>query len=139
MQATELVHEAWLRISGKCNRAWHDRTHFVRGAALEIRRFLVDNARRTSCIKRGGTMGRIGLDSIELSESQSDDRALLVGEILQLLEGEAPNSARVITLKFFDGLTNVEIAGIKGVAERAIERQWAFARTRLLKMLRDEM
>jgi RNA polymerase sigma factor (TIGR02999 family) len=139
MQATALVHEAWIRVSGKGDRIWNDRAHFFRVAALEMRRILVENARRKSCIKRGANIERIDLEGIELAETEPDDRILLIDEMLQRLETEDPDSARIITLKFFGGLTNSEVAGMEGVTERTIERQWAFARTRLFEMLRDEM
>ena len=139
MQATALVHEAWIRVSGKGGRTWNNRAHFFRVAALEMRRILVENARRKSCLKRGANMERIELEGIELAETQPNDRILLIDEMLQRLEIEDPGSARIITLKFFGGLTNSEVARMEGVTERTIERQWAFARTRLFEMLRDEM
>ncbi|MBN8460291.1 MAG: sigma-70 family RNA polymerase sigma factor [Verrucomicrobia bacterium] len=137
MQATALVHEAWLRVSGKGGRTWNDRSHFFRVAALEMRRILVENARRKSCIKHGGDLQRIDIEGIELAETQPDDRIVLIDEMLRILEKEDPDSVRIITLKFFGGLTNREVAEMEGVTERTIERQWAFARTRLYEMLRD--
>ena len=139
LQATALVHEAWLRVSGKGGRTWNDRAHFFRVAALEMRRILVENARRKGCIKRGPDMERIDIEGIELADTQPDDRIILIDDALSLLEAEDPDSARIITLKFFGGLTNREIAGMEGVTERTIERQWAFARTRLFEMIRHEM
>lgn len=139
MQATALVHEAWIRVSGKGGRTWNDRAHFFRVAACEMRRILVENARRKACLKRGPNTARINLDGVELAETQPDDRIVLIDEMLQRLEKEDPNSARIITLKFFGGLTNAEIAGMEGVTERTIERHWAFARTRLFEMLQDEI
>lgn len=138
LQATALVHEAWIRVSGKGGRTWNDRAHFFRVAALEMRRILVENARRKSCLKRGPDMQRIDIEGLDLAETQPDDRILLIDDMLQRLEMEDPDSARIITLKFFGGLTNREIAEMEGVTERTIERQWAFARTRLFEMIRDE-
>lgn len=139
LQATALVHEAWLRVSGKGGRTWNDRAHFFRVAALEMRRILVENARRKACIKRGPDMERIDIGGIELADTQPDDRIILIDDALRLLEAEDPDSARIITLKFFGGLTNREVADMEGVTERTIERQWAFARTRIFEMIRHEM
>ncbi|MES2924301.1 MAG: ECF-type sigma factor [Verrucomicrobiota bacterium] len=139
LQATALVHEAWLRVSGKGGRTWNDRAHFFRVAALEMRRILVENARRKSRVKRGPGMERIDIEGIELADTQPDDRIILIDDALRLLETDDPDSARIITLKFFGGLTNREIAGMENVTERTIERQWAFARTRLFELICDEM
>ena len=138
LQATALVHEAWLRVSGNGGRVWNDRAHFFRIAAMEMRRILVDNARRKATAKHGAGSERVAIDTFELAESQPDERILQIDEALGILEAEDPRSARVITLKFFGGLTNREIAGMDGVTERTIERQWAYARTRLFDILQDE-
>lgn len=139
LQATALVHEAWLRVSGKGGRTWNDREHFFRVAAQEMRRILVESARRKSRLKRGPGMERLDIEGIELADTQPDERIILIDGALRLLEAEDPDSARIITLKFFGGLTNREIAGMERVTERTIERQWAFARTRLFEMIRHEM
>lgn len=138
LQATALVHEAWLRVSGGGGRIWNDRAHFFRIAALEMRRILVENARRKACLKRGPDLQRVDIEGLQLAETQPDERILLIDEMLQRLEAEDPDSARIITLKFFGGLTNREVAEMEMVTERTIERQWAYARTRLYEMLRDE-
>jgi RNA polymerase sigma factor (TIGR02999 family) len=139
LQATALVHEAWLRVSGKGGRTWNDRAHFFRVAALEMRRILVENARRKSCLKRGHEMTRINIEDIDLADTQPDDRILLIDEMLHRLEVEDPESARIITLKFFGGLTNEEVAEMEGVGIRTIERKWGFARTCLFNMMRNEL
>jgi len=139
LQATALVHEAWLRISGGGGRTWNDRAHFFRVAALEMRRVLVENARRKSRQKRGSNPQRVDFEGLELADTEPDDRILLIDEALKRLETEDPDSARIVTLKFFGGLTNREVAEMEGVTERTIERQWAFARTLLFEVIRDEM
>jgi RNA polymerase sigma factor (TIGR02999 family) len=139
LQATALVHEAWIRISGKGGRTWNDRAHFFRVAADEMRRILVENARRKSTLKRGSDVQHIDVEDIDLEETQPDDRILLIDETLKRLETEDPDSARIITLKFFGGLTNREVAEMSGVTERTVERQWAFARIRLFEMIRHEI
>jgi RNA polymerase sigma factor (TIGR02999 family) len=138
LQATALVHEAWLRVSGKGGRTWNNRAHFFRVAALEMRRILVESARRKITLKRGSDMQRVDIADIDLGGSQPDDRILLIDEMLQRLELQDPDSARIVTLKFFGGLTNKEIAEMEGMGERTIERQWACARTLLFEMIQKE-
>ena len=139
LQATALVHDAWLRLS-KNPRLWNDRAHFFRVAALEMRRILVERARAKASLKRGGgKMERLDLAKADLVDSKPDDRVLLVDEMLCRLEELDPDSAKIITLKFFGGLTNREIAESEGVAERTVERRWAFARTRLYEMMSREL
>lgn len=139
LQATALVHEAWLRVCGKGGRTWNDRAHFFRVAALEMRRILVKNARRKGRIKRGGEFQRVDFEGLEIADDQPDERILAIDEALKRLENEDPDSARIVTLKFFGGLTNKEVAEMEGVTERTIERQWAFARTLLLEIIEGEM
>lgn len=138
LQATALVHEAWMKVCGKSDRTWNDRAHFFRVAALEMRRILVKNARRKSCIKRGRDFKRVDFEGVEIADDQPDERILLIDEALKRLEEEDPDSARIITLKFFGGLTNQEVAEMEGVTERTIERKWAFARTLMLELIERE-
>jgi RNA polymerase sigma factor (TIGR02999 family) len=138
LQATALVHEAWLRVSASGNRTWNDRTHFFRVAAQEMRRILVDTARRKACLKRGPGMQRVELAGIDASDSLPDERIILIDEALATLETDDPQSARIITLKFFGGLSNRDIATMEGVTERTIERRWAFARTRLYDLIHSK-
>lgn len=142
LQATALVHEAWLKISGDESRAWTDRSHFFRAAAQAMRHILVDRARAKASAKRGG-MGHaewldIQVHGLEVADTTLDERVLLVDEMMTRLEHEDPDSARVISLKFFGGLTNREIAAMDGVAERTVERHWAYAKARLFQMIREE-
>ena len=139
LQATALVHDAWIRVS-KNPRLWNDRAHFFRVAALEMRRILVESARAKARLKRGGGgMERVEMVKVDLADPQPDDRVLLVDEMLTRLEAEDPESARIITLKFFGGLTNKEVATAEGITERTVERRWAFARTRLFDMMNMEL
>lgn len=138
LQATALVHEAWLRVSASGNRTWNDRTHFFRVAAQEMRRILVDTARRKASLKRGPGLQRVEFEGINTTASMPDERILLIDEALAKLESDDPQSARIITLKFFGGLSNRDIAGMEGVTERTVERRWAFARTRLYDMIHRE-
>lgn len=140
LQATALVHEAWIKLTRNDERIWHDRFQFFALAAQAMRHILVDRARGKMSLKRGSGMEVVPFQSndAEIAATSPDERVLLVDEVLGRLETEDPESARVITLKFFGGLTNREVAAMDGVTERTIERQWAFAKARLFRMLREE-
>jgi RNA polymerase sigma factor (TIGR02999 family) len=134
LQPTALVHEVWLSVSGNDQICWNDRAHFFRTAALAMRRILVQRARAKATVKRGERKVMLNIDDFDFAETSLDERVLLVDEMMDRLEQEDPESARVISLKFFGGLTNKEIATMEGVTERTIERQWAYAKARLLQM-----
>lgn len=138
LQPTALVHEAWLSISGNEDASWNDRAHFFRTAAQAMRWILVQRARAKATLKRGEGKETLDLDSFDLADTPIDERVLLVDEMMDRLEKEDPESARVISLKFFGGLTNKEIAAMEGVTERTIERHWAYAKARLLQMYLEE-
>jgi RNA polymerase sigma factor (TIGR02999 family) len=138
LQPTALVHEAWLRLVKEEGRTWRNREHFFRAAALAMRRILVDRARNKRSLKRGAGGERVPLEDLDLAAATIDDRVLLVDQNLERLEQEDPDSARIISLKFFGGLTNKEVAGILGVTERSVERQWAYAKACLFKLMQEE-
>lgn len=137
LQPTALVHEAWLRLSGSGERNWNDRAHFFRAAALAMRRILVDRARQKSSLKGGGLRAEMDPSGFGSVDVTADDRLLLIDEALQRLEKEDPESARIVLLKFFAGLTNQEAAGTLGVNVRTVERQWAYAKASLFQMVRE--
>jgi len=138
LQPTALVHEAWLRLVTEGDRSWQNRVHFFRAAAQAMRRILVDRARHKSSIKCGGGQDRLNVEDLDLAEATPDDRILLIDDALARLEAEDPESARIITLKFFGGLTNKEVAKTLGVTERTIEREWAYAKACLYEMIHEE-
>ena len=138
LQATALVHEAWLSLAGDDERSWDNRRHFFRAAAKAMRNILVDRARAKDSQKRGSRPEVVDIEKLDIADTSIDERVLLVDEMLTRMESEDPESVRLITLKFFGGLTNNEIAMMDGVTERTIERHWAFARTRLFRMIRQE-
>jgi RNA polymerase sigma factor (TIGR02999 family) len=137
LQPTALVHEAWLRLTKENEHLWNDRAHFYRAAAQAMRHILVDRARAKSRMKRGHAE-TLDVHELDLAEPTTNERVLLVDEVIERLEKEDPASARVVSLKFFGGLTNKEIAGTEGMGERTVERQWAYARARLFQMIREE-
>lgn len=138
MQATALVHEAWLRLGGADTRLWNDKTHFFRTAALAMRGVLVDRARRKSAFKRSDRLTEVNIDDCEISAAEPEDRLLMIDEALDRLERCDETSARIVNLKFFGGLTNRQIAELHGVTERTIERQWAYARLKLYEMIEED-
>lgn len=139
LQATALVHEAWLRLAGTTERRWNDRAHFFRTAAQVMRRILVDRARQKATTKHGGAHTRIDIGDLDLAETAPGDRVLLVNEALDRLEKEDPEAAQIITMKFFGGLTNHEIAESLGISDRTVDRRWNFAKANLFRMIEEEI
>ncbi|MFG0284401.1 MAG: ECF-type sigma factor [Phycisphaerales bacterium JB039] len=133
--ATELAHEAYLRLNDQDQAAWRSRTHFLSVAAIVIRRILVDHARARGAAKRGGGWKRIGLAEAELSGSRNGADpepggvdVLDLHEALVRLRRLSPRQERVVELKFFGGLENREIAEAMGISETVVKREWRFAR-----------
>jgi len=135
LQATALVHEAWLRLGRESERTWSNRVHFFRAAAQAMRRILVERARRKGSLRHGGGRERVNIDDVDVKAAALSDRLLLIDEALSRLEIQDPESAWITILKFYGGFTNREIADIQVVTERTVERQWAYARTRLFKLV----
>ncbi len=139
LQPTALVHEAWLRLIGSEAATWQNRGHFFAAAAEAMRRILIERARRKARLKRAGDRQRVNIDDVELTaEAPSDDHLLLVDESLARLKEHDPEKAQVVLLKFIGGLTNREVADSMGVAERTVERQWAFAKAWLFRDMQKE-
>ncbi len=137
LQPTALVHEAWLKLVHDGGRTWENRSHFYRAAAIAMRRILVDRARQKSSLKRAGGWQRVDIENLDLAAASPDEHLLLIEESLQRLESEDPESAEVVMLKFFSGLTNKETASTLGISEATIERRWSFAKVRLFQMIRE--
>jgi RNA polymerase sigma factor (TIGR02999 family) len=140
LQATALVHEAWIKLSSNEERCWSNRSHFFRAAAQAMRQIMVDRARAKARLKRGGNSELLEIDAhgLEVADTPLNERVLFIDEMLNRLEQEDPESARVISLKFFGGLSNTEIATMDGVTERTVERHWAYAKALLYQMIRTE-
>lgn len=129
MQATALVHEAWIRLSAHETRSWWgDRGKLFAAASTTMRRILIDRARRRAEKKRGAEWIRTPIENAASIPADGNELMLLVDEALQELEKENPDYARVVVLKIFGGLSMEEIAAEMGVAERTVHRYWARAK-----------
>jgi RNA polymerase sigma factor (TIGR02999 family) len=141
LQATALVHEAWLRLGGAENgQAWNGRAHFFGAAAEAMRRILVDRARKKGRIRHGGEAERIDIGSVTIATEDSDDTVLAVHEALEKLALESPEKAEVVKLRYFTGMDQTEVAESLGISVPTVQRHWAYARAWLhveLKQLRS--
>ena len=136
LQATALVHEAYLRlVGGDPDRPWDGRGHFFAAAAEAMRRILVENARRKRSRKRGGGLVRQDLDAVNPAAPEPPEDLLALDEALDQLAAAAPEAARLVQLRYFAGLTLAEAAQVLGVAPRTADRLWAYARAWLLRAL----
>jgi RNA polymerase sigma factor (TIGR02999 family) len=139
LQATALVHEAYLRLVGsEQGKAWDNRGHFFAAAAESMRRILINHARDKGRQKRGGARQRVDLDHLAVADKASDDEVLALDEALQRLELHNKPCAELIKLRFFAGLTMEEAAAALGVAPRTAHRYWVFARAWLYDDLRRD-
>jgi RNA polymerase sigma factor (TIGR02999 family) len=136
LQATALVHEAYLRMLGGHDLPWKDRAHFFRAAAEAMRRILIEHARKRGRIKRGGDRVRIELTGANLGAEQDLEEILALDEALRRLEEQDPRSADVVRLRFFAGLSVEETAKALDISERTAKREWSFARAWLYDALR---
>jgi RNA polymerase sigma factor (TIGR02999 family) len=137
LQATALVHEAYLRLVGGQTeaRSFNDRGHFFAAAATAMRRILIDNARRKRAQKRGGDRQRQSLDAIAAPEPDED--LLALDEALDKLTGQDPVKARLVELRYFAGLTGDEAAAVLDISATTADRYWAYARAWLQAQMRD--
>lgn len=135
IQATALVHEAYMRLVGSADVSWDNRGHFFAAAALAMRRILVERARSRGRIKRGGDRQRVELaDHAGASEESPVDLVALDGA-LRKLEAFDQRKSEVVMLKYFAGLTNEEVAAALGVSSATVRNEWTFARAWLMREL----
>ena len=127
LDATSLVHEAYLRLIGHdAPRAFKDRGHFLAAAATAMRRILIDNARHKRAQKRGGCGSRQPLEDV--AAPTPDEELLALDEALQRLAAADPLKAKLVELRYFAGLTSDQAAEVLGLSPRTADRHWAFAR-----------
>ena len=139
LQATALVHEAYLRLVGaKNDQRWDGRGHFFAAAAESMRRILIDAARRKRRVKHGGDAIRLELDQHDIALRETPEFLLNLDAALNSLAKANPDAAKLVNLRYFAGLTNVEAAALLGVSPRKANQIWAYARAWLLSELAGE-
>ncbi len=139
LQATALVHEAYLRLlGGGPALAWNSRGHFFAAAAEAMRRILVENARRKRRLRHGGDRRRVDLDTLDLAIDQASEDVLALDEALEKLAAQEPVAAAVVQLRYFAGLTVEQTADALGLSARTANRHWAYARAWLYRELHSE-
>lgn len=137
LQATALVHEAYIRlVGGETAPQWQSRSHFFAAAAEAMRRILVENARRKNRKKRGGEYQRHDLREMDLAENTPSDDLLALDEALSELARENPERAELVKLRYFAGLTAEQAADALGISRATAARRWTYARAWLFEKIR---
>jgi RNA polymerase sigma factor (TIGR02999 family) len=148
LQATALVHEAYMRLLGgpgsisseqaPASKKWDGRGHFFAAAAEAMRRILVESARRKNRLKHGGNLDRVELELADLPVRMDSDDLIALDEALQRLQQEDPVKARLVTLRYFAGLTIEQASEVLGISRVTAHRYWTFARAWLHREVRGE-
>jgi RNA polymerase sigma factor (TIGR02999 family) len=138
LQATALVHEAWLRLGGERQPDWQSQAQFFSAAAEAMRRILIDRARRRLTQRRGGRRERINVDDVELAAATDDARVLAVNEALERFAIDQPQKAELVKLRYFAGLTLEEAARSLDVSLATANRWWAYARAWLIQEMKQD-
>ena len=147
LQATALVHEAWLRLQPQTDEGcegdestfgWESRGHFFSAASEAMRRILVDHARSKKAAKRGGDFQRIELDAVELTLNDAPDDILALDAALEDFERIEPKKAALVKLRYFAGLTESDAAEAMGISRATAARYWMFARAWLFDRLKKQ-
>ena len=140
LQATALVHEAYLRLTGDEPLNWHNRGHFFGAAAEAMRRILIENARHKRSIKRGGDRRRVDFDQVNAADEGvwSAEWILALDEALEKLAQVDSRKAELVKLRFFSGLTNEQAAQALGISANTADRYWAYARAWLRVEIQDQ-
>lgn len=140
LQATALVHEAWLRLTGaEEQKVWNSRGHFFGAAAEAMRRIMVDRARQKARLRHGGQLQRVELEHVTMATHDSDETVLAMHEALEKLALESPRKAEIVKLHYFTGLEYAEIAQALGVSLSTVERGWAYARAWLFREMKKNI
>ncbi|HEY3242163.1 MAG TPA: ECF-type sigma factor [Phycisphaerae bacterium] len=135
LQATALVHEAYLRLVGDPEARWQGRAHFFAAAAEAMRRILVERARRRSAEKHGGGCQRVELTDSIACEAEPAEDVVAISEALERLSQEDPRKAELVKLRYFAGLTIAEAADAMGISHATAERYWAYSRLKLYQWI----
>ena len=135
LQATALVHEAFVRLVGDNDISWESRGHFYASAAQAMRRILIDHARARNADKRGGGKRRVPLSVVDLAVDIDPEQVMALEEAMNALEHSDPRAASVVWLRFYAGLSVEDTARALDISERTVMREWAFARATLFEHL----
>ncbi len=138
LQATALVHEAYLRLAGATDQSWNGRGHFFGAAAEAMRRILVERARQKQRHKHGGNHQRINLEDADLGEKGREPDLLALDEALTKLTQKDPLKAELVKLRYFAGLTTIEAAQALNISKSTAERYWSYARAWLFQEINPE-
>ena len=134
LQATALVHEAWLKLAGG-NPHWQDRQHFFHAAAEAMRQILIDRARRKLRIKHGQNAAHVELEELDIAAPAKEEVLLDLDDAIEELTKVSPERAEIVKLRFFAGLNEAEIAEVLNMSERSVQRQWNYTRAWLFARL----
>ena len=126
IQATVLVHEAYLRLVGDADPGWNGRAHFFGAAALAMRRILVEQARRKARLRHGGGRQRVPIDDACATIEPPNDNLLAMDEAVRRLEAQDPRKGSIVNLRYFAGLTATQTAEALGISTGTVEREWRF-------------
>jgi RNA polymerase sigma factor (TIGR02999 family) len=135
LQATALVHEAWLRLVDGPDRQYASRRHFFSAAAQAMRHLLIERARRKLRERHGGVLQRVDVDDVEIAAPADDERLIQINTALEELALLAPDKAEVVKLRFFLGLDEKEIAELLKLSPRTVERYWSYAKAWLFERI----
>jgi RNA polymerase sigma factor (TIGR02999 family) len=135
LQATALVHEAWLRLVGGEEKQWENRRHFFNAAAEAMRHILVDRARRRLRARHGQNAEQVPLDEVEIVAPAKEEIILQLNDALDELRQRSAEQAEIVQLRFFAGFTEPEIAEILNLSERSVQRQWQYAKAWLFERI----
>jgi RNA polymerase sigma factor (TIGR02999 family) len=139
LQATALVHEAFLRlVDGEGAQHWENRRHFFAAAAEAMRRILIENARRKRTERHGGRRTRVDLDKADLIAQAGSDELLDLDDAVGVLAGEDPEAAQLVKLRLFAGLSVGQAAAVLGISRAGAYQHWTYARAWLSSRLRGE-
>jgi RNA polymerase sigma factor (TIGR02999 family) len=128
LQATALVHEAWMRLTTGEDRQWANRAHFFAAAAEAMRRILIDNARRKRALRHGAGQPKLDIQDLDIAASVQEDELLAINETLELFAAQDPRKAELVKLRYFVGLTLEETADVLGISVPTAKRWWVYGR-----------
>ena len=135
LQATALVHEAYIRLLGSEAGSWSNRAHFFAAAAEAMRRILIENARRKQRLKRGADYRKVELDDVDIAIEGPPIDLIALDEALSKLVEEDPPAAELVKMRFFAGLTLDQVAAVLGISRRTANRNWAYAKAWLYQQI----